>query len=199
MDPRRSPNNLEARARAFSIIKEQSYSEGDFTLASGRKSKFYLDLKPTMLNPEGANALAELILNRIYALQVKVDFVGGLDMGAVPLVTATALLSANTPRPLPGFIVRKDVKNHGTMKRIESAGNLCGKNVVVLDDVTTSGDSAMLAVDAARQAGANVVLVLSIVDRGEGAAEFYERKGIPFNSLFLLPEFRASTHSNFTK
>jgi orotate phosphoribosyltransferase len=95
-----------------------------------------------------------------------------------------------TARPLPGFFVRKEVKDHGTKKRVEAAGDISNKNVVILEDVTTTGDSAMHAVDAARSAGANVVLVLSMVDRDEGALEFFKQQGIPFDWLFRVGEFQ---------
>jgi orotate phosphoribosyltransferase len=182
---------LETRVRAFEIILERSFERGKFILASGKESDFYLDMKPTMFNPEGANILAELVLNRVKGIDV--DYLGGLEMGAVPLVTAASMLSLNTGRPLPGFSVRKTVKDHGTKKRIEAAGDLKGKNVVILEDVTTTGCSAMEAVTEARNAGANVLLVLSIVDRGEGAEEFYKEKGIPFDRLFHVREFLAAT------
>jgi orotate phosphoribosyltransferase len=178
-----------SRAKALSLIKERSYREGDFVLASGKTSKFYLDMKPTMFHPDGANLLAELVLEKL--ANVNVDYVGGMAVGAIPLVTAVTVLSARTPRPLPGFFVRKEVKDHGTQRRIDAVADLNGSNVVILEDVTTTGDSAMRAVDAATDAGAKVVLVLSIVDRGEGAIEFYKDRGIPFEWLFHLSEFQS--------
>lgn len=177
-----------ARSKALDLIKERSYREGDFVLASGRKSKFYLDMKPTMFHPDGANLLGELVLDRISNLNV--DYVGGMAVGAIPLVTAVAVLSARTPRPLPGFFVRKEVKDHGTKRRVDAVANLNGKNVVILEDVTTTGDLSMQAVEAATSAGAHVLLVLSIVDRGEGAVEFYKSKGIAFDWLFRVSEFQ---------
>jgi orotate phosphoribosyltransferase len=188
MDSR--PSRLDARARALEIIKERSYREGDFVLASGKRSKFYLDLKRTMFDPEGASLLAELIIDHISDSGVKVDLVGGLAMGAVPLVSTVAMLSLNKGKRLPGFVVRKETKDHGTQGLLESAEGPAGKNVVILDDVTTTGESAMLAVEAARKAGANVVLVLAVVDREEGAAALYKAEGIPFQSVFRLKEFQ---------
>jgi orotate phosphoribosyltransferase len=180
-------SRLALRAQGFAIIKEKSFRRGKFKLVSGKESDFYLDLKPTMFDPAGASLLGELILEKIAALDV--DTIGGLELGAVPLVIAAAMASAGTARPLPGFFVRKNVKDHGTKKRVEAAGDISGKNVVILDDVTTTGGSAMEAVNAARSAGANVVLVLSIVDRREGASEFYQQQGIPFDSVFRIDEF----------
>ena len=181
-------DKLAARTKASELIKKLSYREGDFVLASGKKSKFYLDMKPTMFHPDGAHALAGLILDRLSNL--KVDCIGGLAVGAIPLAVAVSVRSAGSSRPLPGFFVRKDVKDHGTKKRVEAAGDVSNKNVVILEDVTTTGDSAMHAVDAARSAGANVVLVLSMVDRNEGAAEFFQQQGIPFDWLFRVSDFQ---------
>ena len=106
---------------------------------------------------------AKVVLDRIDNLQV--DYVGGLEMGAVPLISVINMVSYHRRKPIPGFFVRKQVKDHGTKKKIETAGDLKGKNVVILDDVTTSGESAFEAVTAVKEIGANVLLVLSIVDR----------------------------------
>jgi orotate phosphoribosyltransferase len=195
MDLSRPANKLAARKRAFEIVKEKSYAEGTFVLASGKTSHFYLDMKPTMFDPDGANLLAELVFDHLKQIPERIDLVGGVAMGAVPLVSAVTVLSGNKPKKLPGFVVRKQVKDHGTKKVIETSEALSGKNVVILEDVTTTGESSMYAVEAAQQAGATVVLVLSIVDREEGAAEFYKSKGIPFRWLFRLSEFRSGAAS----
>jgi orotate phosphoribosyltransferase len=178
-----------ARSKAFNLIKARSFFRQKITLASGRESGFYFDMKPTMLNPEGANCLAELVINRLEG--VKVDYIGGLALGAVPLIAAVCVLSASRSRPLPGFFVRKEIKDHGTKKLVEGVedADLKGKSVVILDDVTTSGSSAMIAVETARKAGATIILVLSIVDRGEGATELYKKERIPFEALFTAEEF----------
>jgi orotate phosphoribosyltransferase len=102
-------------------------------------------------------------------------------------------LSSRTDRPLPGFFVRKSAKDHGTKKLIEGTSDIAGKNVVILDDVTTKGGSAMLAVRAAQDAGAIVTLVLSVVDRQEGAAKLFTDAGIPFQHLFTADELLKST------
>lgn len=177
------------RRRAFDLIKSKSFGRRDIVLASGKPSTFYFDMKPTMLNPEGAAVLSELILARLSV--EKIDFVGGLVMGAVPLISTINQLSYFKGQPLPGFFVRQEVKTHGTMKLIEGVtdNELQGKRVVILDDVTTSGGSAMIAVDAVQKAGAQVVMVLSVVDRGEGAADFYREKGMRFEALFTAGEF----------
>lgn len=178
------------RRRAFELIKAKSFGKRDIMLASGKPSTFYFDMKPTMLNPEGAAVLSELILARLSSENI--DYVGGLVMGAVPLISTINQLShLKGGRPLPaGFFVR-EVKTHGTMKLIEGVTDdeLQGKRVVILDDVTTSGGSAMIAVEAVQRAGAQVVMVLSVVDRGEGAVDFYRNKGMRFEAIFTASEF----------
>ena len=180
-------NKMSIRARAIGIIKERSFRQGNFTLASGKPSKYYLDMKPTMLHSEGASLLAKLVLDKLHS--VNADCVGGLEMGAVPLISPIAMLSNETRKPIQGFFVRKTVKDHGTMKKIEGIENFKGRRVAILDDVMTTGGSAMEAVRAIRDAGGEIVLVLSIVDREEGAKEFYEKEGLPFEALFTAKEF----------
>lgn len=187
MEPIPFPEN-KMRTRAFEILKRKAFSFGDFVLASGQRSDYYLDMKPAMYDPEGVNVLADLVLQAIKSMPV--DYIGGLEMGAVPLIGPVTMLSYQRGRSIPGFFVRKNVKDHGTMKRIETGDDLTGKNVVILDDVTTTGKSAMIAIDFVREAGAKVLLVLSIVDREEGATEFYAKEGIPFRALFHASEFR---------
>jgi orotate phosphoribosyltransferase len=178
-----------ARAKAAEVIKAKSYSRRKVTLASGRVSEFYLDMKPSMLDPEGSNLLAQLVFERVKDLEF--DYIGGLEMGAVPLIAPISMISFIEHRPISGFFVRKERKAHGTMKVIEGdvPDDLSGKRVVILDDVTTTGGSAMEAVEAVQAAGATVVLVLSVVDREEGATEFYKNAGIPFDSLFSASDF----------
>ena len=199
MQPMRSPSQLSTfeaallRTKVFNIIKRKSFSDGKYILASSKESDYYLDMKPTMFDPEGADALSQLVLEEISELNV--DLIGGLALGAVPLISTITLLSSKRERPLPGFFVRKEVKDHGTMKLVEGLSpgeTLEGKRVVILDDVTTTGGSAMIAVGAARRSGATVILVLSIVDREEGAVEFYRDQNIPFECIFRASEFMNS-------
>jgi orotate phosphoribosyltransferase len=181
---------LEARGKLFALLKEKAFRRGRVVLASGRESDFYFDMKPAMLDPDGASLMAELILDEIR--DVKADCVGGLEMGAVPLIAPVAMRSLDRGRRLPGFFVRKAVKDHGTKKRVDG-NDIAGKTVVILEDVTTTGGSAMDAVKAVTEAGATVALVISILDRGEGAAELYAKAGIPFKSLFRAEEFLAAS------
>jgi len=180
-------NQLDARSRLFEIIQRKSFVRGDIVLASGRRSDHYFDLKPTMLDTEGAELIAQLIVRCLQNVQV--DFVGGLALGAVPLLSPVAIESRKIGKPVSGLIVRQAAKDHGTRKLIEGADDLTGKRVVVVDDVTTTGASAMYAVNILRQAGAKITLVVSVVDRQEGAAEFYAKEGIPFRSLFVSQDF----------
>jgi orotate phosphoribosyltransferase len=178
------------RIRLFAIIKEHSFRRGHFVLASGQTSNYYLDLKPTMFHPEGADLTAKMIFARIRDLDV--DYVGGLEMGAVPLVATVAAASQQGGQPMFGFFVRKAVKDHGTKRRIEAAGDMKDKRVVILEDVTTTGGSAMEAVRVVQQEGAHVVLVLSVVDRQQGAGASYAEQNIPFDALFTANEFLAA-------
>jgi orotate phosphoribosyltransferase len=175
------------RTRLIELITERSFGRKKITLASGRESNFYFDMKPTMFHPEGASLLARLILARLSRLDV--DLVGGLEMGAVPLIASVSAFSHEAGRPIPGFFVRKAVKDHGTKKRIDGTDSLAGKKVAILEDVTTTGGSAIQAVEEVRAAGAEVVLVLSIVDRLEGAAESFAAAKVPFESLFNRDDF----------
>jgi orotate phosphoribosyltransferase len=184
------PDSAAARARLKAIIAERSFGLGEITLASGRKSHFYFNLKPTMLDPEGAALLAQLALEALSA--EKIDAIGGLEMGAVPISGAVAALSWITGTPLPNFFVRKKPKEHGAKLLVEGlmkGESLAGKNVAIVEDVTTTGESALKAANAAQEAGAKVAFVLTIVDRQEGAAETFEKAGLRFRSLFTADEF----------
>jgi orotate phosphoribosyltransferase len=180
-------STIQTRTRAYEIIRERSFVRGPKKLASGKISDHYFDMKPTMLHHEGSNLLSDLVLDRIKDL--KVDYIGGLEMGAVPLIGPLVQLSGMRGRALQGFFVRKAPKEHGTMKQIEGVDDVTGKNVVVVDDVTTTGESAMKSIKILQEAGANIVLVMSILDRQEGAQELYKKAGIPFQSLFTASDF----------
>ena len=181
-----------SRARLIEIIKSRSVETGrTFTLASGRTSDFYCNLKPTMFDPEGAYLLGALIVDAIAA--DKPDLVGGLELGAVPLATAAAAIGYAKGRPLQAFIVRKQTKEHGTKSLVEGlkrGDTLKGKRIVILEDVTTTGGSSMKAIEAVRAEGGNVVKVLTMVDRQEGAADAFNAAGIPFAALITAAELR---------
>jgi orotate phosphoribosyltransferase len=172
------------------IIFRKSFGRGAVTLSSGKTSTFYFDMKPSMFDPEGAHLIAERILRE--ATAVGAEFIGGLEMGAVPITGAVCQLSDKSEHPIHGFFVRKSPKEHGAKKLIEGltkSESLSGKRVVIVDDVTTSGGSALVAVQACKAEAAKVVMVISIVDREEGAAELFAQEKIKFTSLFTASTF----------
>lgn len=173
---------------AFDLIREKSFSIREVQLSSGSGSNFYFDMKFTMLDPLGANLLAELVLESL-PRNLTVHYVGGLELGAVPLVGPIVMLSHQQGRPIPGLIVRKEAKKHGSQRLIEGAADLAGRNIVIVDDVTTTGASAMKSISALKDEGANIALVISIVDREQGASELYAEAGLPFAPLFRASEF----------
>lgn len=179
-----------SRARLAKIIAKRSFGRGEITLASGRKSDFYFNLKPTMMDPEGATLLAELTFDALK--DDKLDYIGGLEMGAVPLAGAVAAVSWIKGAPIAAFFVRKKPKEHGAKLLVEGLTkdeNLQGKRVVVVEDVTTTGGSAIKAVESVRDAGGEVVLVFTMVDREEGAEDTFKQAGIPFRALYRASEF----------
>jgi orotate phosphoribosyltransferase len=189
--PAASPQNIGAmRARLRDIIHKRSFGRGEITLASGRKSDFYFNLKPTMLDAEGAALLAEMTLDALAGETI--DYVGGLEMGAVPLAGAIAQLSFMRGKPIQAFFVRKKPKEHGARLSVEGLApgeSLKGKRVVIVEDVTTTGGSAIKAVDAVRESGAEIVMVLTMVDREEGASENFREAGLDFRSIYKAAEF----------
>ena len=155
-------NQLELRNKLFMLLKARAFRRGKIVLASGRESDFYFDMKPAMLDPDGAALMAELILHELQG--VEADCVGGLEMGAVPIASAVAALSQARGTPVDAFFVRKQAKEHGTKSLVEGlpAGvTMEGRSLVIVEDVTTTGGSALDAVQAVHEAGGKVALVLS--------------------------------------
>lgn len=184
-----TPEN-KARTRLADIIYARSFGRGKVMLASGKESDFYFDMKPTMLDPEGAGLIAAQLFDVIS--QHGADYVGGLEMGAVPITGGVCQLSFERGKPLRGFFVRKQAKGHGAQKKIEGLTkdeSLEGKRVVIVEDVTTTGESAYKAIEECREAGAEVVLVISIVDREDGAQDFFTKRNVSFTSLYRASEF----------
>jgi orotate phosphoribosyltransferase len=167
------------------LIEQKSLQRGRFVLASGRVSTYYIDGKMTCMDPEGSTLIAKAILEEIRDLAV--DAVGGMDMGATPIVGAVATRSLDAGRPLPVFVVRKEVKGHGTMKAIE--GPLPAPcNVVIVDDVVTTGGSILKAIDAVEKLGCKVLMAITVLDRNAGASEELHRRGIPYTPLVTLAD-----------
>jgi orotate phosphoribosyltransferase len=181
------------RAELFELIRTRSFGRGKIMLASGRESDFYFDLRPTTIHPAGATAAGELIADALEGINA--EFVGGLEAGAISIATAAVIASHRRGGKLQAFFVRKKPKDHGAKKLIEGlpkGETLKGRNVVVVEDVTTTGGSSMQAVQALREEGANIVLVLTIVDRLEGAAENFAAEGLKFAALYTADEFLKS-------
>lgn len=160
---------------------------GEFTLSSGRKSNYYLDCRLTALDARGALLTGYCILELLDEMKVHPDAIGGLSMGADPVVSAAIVVSAIENRPVPGFLVRKEAKKHGRQKQIEGIENLSGKKVVIVDDACTTGGSTQEAIDAVEAAGAQVVAVLSLVDREEGGSAMLGAK-YNYRSVFTARE-----------
>lgn len=173
------------------LIRARSFRFGKFTLASGAESDLYFNLKPTMMDPRGAHLSARAFLARI--LPEGVDYVGGLEMGAVPVISGVAAISDAEGTPVKTFFVRKEAKKHGTRDVIEGLGpgeTLEGARVLIADDVATTGGSIMKAVEAARDQGAVVDVALVLVDREEGAEQNLRDKSVRLLSVFKGGEFR---------
>lgn len=179
------------RQRLIAIIKERSFQTGpEMKLASGRTSTFYFNMKPTMLHAEGANLIANLILDDIARLNA--DLVGGLEMGAVPIASAVAAVSHARGTPVGAFFVRKQAKEHGTQSLVEGlpkGETMQGKRLVIVEDVTTTGGSALKAATALRDEGAKILRVVTIVDRQEGAADAFASAAIDFQPILTLQDF----------
>ena len=174
------------KQRLLGIIRRRSLLQNrSFVLSSGRSSGFFFDMKRTVLDPEGAGLVGELLFDRIKAEDV--DAVGGLETGAIPIV---ALVCARSwpEKPIAGFFVRKAMKGHGTDQRIDGLLEP-GSRVILVEDVTTTGASVMQAAEEALHRHCTLVKIVTIVDRLEGAADNFARAGIAFESLFTWRDF----------
>jgi len=195
------PNKEEKRARLRAIIAAKSFGQGaEITLASGKKSNFYFNMKPTMLDPEGASLIAGLILDQLAGRKpdvsgvalAKPDLVGGLELGAIPIAVVVSMASHARNTPIPAFIVRKAPKEHGTKQRIEGfapGAGLSGKSVLMVEDVTTTGGSILDAIQVVRDAGGVVTHAITVVDRLEGAADALQTAGVELRALFTAKDF----------
>jgi orotate phosphoribosyltransferase len=184
------------RQLLLELLAERAYRHGHFTLASGRTSNHYVNCKPVSLSGVGLALLGSMMLEQVEEEAVAV---AGLTLGADPLVSAVALQAALEGRPLDALIVRKEAKGHGTGAWLEGPLPGGGACITVLEDVVTTGGSALKAVLQLREAGYRVERVVAIVDRQEGGAEAMAAAGLDLRSLFLLEEVAsfgaASPHS----
>lgn len=176
------------RSALRALFMERAVRTGDFTLASGKKSTYYIDAKQVLYSAQAAFHIGQVLRDRIGgqgALDL-VDAVGGLETGAIPM--ATSLLPYGRDQPLEGFYVRREAKLHGSQRRVE--GRLqSGDRAVVLDDVLTTGTSALTAVNAVRDVGAKVDVCVCLVDRLQGAAELLAAAGVELRSVFTVRDF----------
>lgn len=181
---------MDERKRLLKILKELSYEEGDFTLASGKKSSFYIDCKETTLNPEGMYLVGTLMYQLVQDIP-GVEAVGGVSVGGDPLVCSTVLISRAIGEPLPGFFIRKEPKGHGTNQWLEGGKNLKkGMKVVILEDVVTTGGSSLKAIETTKREGFDVIGVVALLDRLDGGKEAIESKGYAFESIYTLGDLR---------
>jgi orotate phosphoribosyltransferase len=168
--------------RLLSILAERSARRGQFTLASGRQSTLYIDARLTTMSPDGLTLIGPLALAAVRDVDWRVQAVGGLTLGADPISYAIAYASAETASPLRAFTVRKEAKAHGTGRLIEGPFH-AGDRVAVIEDVITTGGSALRAVEAVRAAGGSVAGVLALVDREEGGRDALVSAGLPVVAL----------------
>jgi orotate phosphoribosyltransferase len=175
----------ESRQRLLELFKARAFSFGRFTLASGKESTYYVNSKKALFHSEAVALLGEAIWDRTKDLNIQAA--GGLEVGAIPLATATVLYYHQQGRELEGFFVRKEAKGHGSRERLEGVLP-AGARVAVLDDVLTTGGSVVQAINEVEKAGATVVTVVCIVDRLEGARELLAPKYL-YQPIFTIRDF----------
>jgi orotate phosphoribosyltransferase len=172
----------------LTLLCQVAYKEGDFLLSSGQRSTYYINGKQVTLHPQGGLAVGRVLLEFIPENTVAV---AGLTLGADPIVTAASVVAAYEGRSLTALIVRKEAKGHGTQAYIEGPTLPEGSPVVVLEDVVTTGQSAMKAVDRLKGAGYVVTQVISLLDREQGGAEYYAQQGIEFHAVYNIRDLQA--------
>jgi orotate phosphoribosyltransferase len=176
------------RGRLLELLRSRAFQEREVVLSSGQTSNFYIDCKQVSLDAEGAALVGELFHAVIDEIAPQAVAVGGLTLGADPLATATSVASWHAGRPRAAFLVRKEPKGHGTNQWLESTRLPAGAEVVVLEDVVTTGASTLKAIERARLAGLHVVHALGLVDRLEGGGEAVARE-VPLTTLFTRRDF----------
>lgn len=175
--------------RLLELLAERSFRVGDFTLASGAKSRYYVDARTTTLSAEGQAVIGVLGLHALADASVKPDAIGGLTMGADPIAYAIAHRSFLDGRPIDAFTVRKQPKDHGAGRQVEGCLSE-GMGAAVIEDTITTGGSALKACKAVEAAGARVLIILALVDREEGGRQALEEAGYRVVSLVTLSELK---------
>ena len=182
------PELTAKRERLLELLRANAFEEREVVLSSGRTSNFYIDCKQVSLDPEGATLIGELFHAVIEEIAPQAVAVGGLTLGADPLATATSVVSFQRGRPRSAFIVRKEPKGHGTNQWIESTRLAQGAEVVIVEDVVTTGAATLKAIERARLAGLRVVHAVGLVDRLEGGYEAVTKE-TPLTTLFTRRDF----------
>ncbi|MDJ0708269.1 MAG: orotate phosphoribosyltransferase [Leptolyngbyaceae cyanobacterium MO_188.B28] len=175
------------RQQLLDLFCQYAYKEGEFLLSSGQASNYYINGKQVTLHPQGGLMVGRILLDR---LPKDTQAVAGLTLGADPIVTAVSVVGAYCDRPVIPLIVRKAVKGHGAKAAIEGLTLPTGSPVVVLEDVVTTGQSALKAVDRLQEAGYSVKEVIALVDRQQGGAELYLEKKLKFQSIFTIQDLK---------
>lgn len=176
------------RAALIDLVRQEALKTGTFTLASGKTASYYLDCRLVTLHPRGANLIAAGMLERIEAISPAVDAVGGMAIGADPITASIVTLVGQRDGNLRGFMVRKEPKGHGAGRQVEGPVQ-AGQRVVIVEDVITSGGSALKAAEAAREFGLDVVKVIAIVDRLAGGKEAFAAAGLELETLLTIRDF----------
>lgn len=174
-----------ARDRLLELVKDRAVVHGRVTLSSGREADYYVDLRRITLDGEAAPLVGEVMLDLVADLDL--DAVGGLTMGADPVATAMLHAAHRRGRRLDAFVVRKAEKAHGLQRRIEGP-DVAGRRVLVVEDTSTTGGSPLTAVEACREAGAEVVAVAVIADRASGAEEKVRAAGVDYRAAYSLAD-----------
>lgn len=174
------------RQQLISIFRERALKFGDFTLASGKKATYYLDGKQVTLHSGGLRLLSVGLLELLR--DVEFSAVGGMSIGADPIVAGVLVAAAEAGRDLEGFLIRKEAKGHGTQRYVEGPVRP-GTRVAIVEDVVTTGGSSLLAIERIQEYGCEVAAVAAIVDRMEGGAANFAARGIPFRSLLTIEDF----------
>jgi orotate phosphoribosyltransferase len=164
-----------------------AYKEGSFVLSSGQESRYYINGKQVTLHPYGAVGVGRLLLPLVHPEAIAV---AGMTLGADPMVTAVSVVAAYEGRELPALIVRKEAKGHGTRAYIEGPVLSEDSTITVLEDVVTTGQSALQAVTRLREAGYQVQQIVALVDRLQGGADLYREQGLQFESLFTIEDIQ---------
>ncbi len=180
-------NYDELRQILLEMLVKYAYKEGDFTLSSGVRSTYYINGKQVTLRAEGALVIGRLIWQM---LPQDTEAVAGLTLGADPMVSAVSIVSALENKPIPALIIRKQPKGHGTKAYIEGCSLNSSAKIVVLEDVVTTGKSALLAVERLQAAGYQVTEIIALVDRNQGGRELYQSQGLKFQAIFDITELQ---------